>query len=310
MIASVCHLFLALVGAPFLLSVINRTKAWIAGRHGQPWLQPYHDLLRLLRKGAVYSRTTSWVFRAGPLIGLAAVLTATTLVPFGQARALVAFQGDFIAFVYLLGLARLVTVLAALDTGSAFEGMGANREVWFSALTEPALMLSLAALAREVGGNGSLSLSMLHLGMSAAVWSRTGFVLALVAVAWVVVLLSENSRIPVDDPTTHLELTMIHEVMVLDHSGPDFAFILYGAALKLWLFAALFVGLLSPVKTGLPGVDSVIALAEVMGVAVVVGLVESVMARLRLPSVPQLLIGACAISSLAFLIERHGVLLP
>ena len=230
MTESVCHLLLSLAGAPFLLSVINRTKALVAGRRGQPWLQPYHDMLRLLRKGAVYSHTTTWVFRAGPVIGLAAVLTAAVLLPFGNARALVSFQGDFIVFVYLLGLARLVTVLAALDTGSAFEGMGANREVWFSALAEPALMLGLAAVAQEVGGTGPLSLSDLHIGMSAAVWDRAGFVLALVAVAWAVVLLSENSRLPVDDPTTHLELTMIHEVMVLDHSGPDFAFILYGAA--------------------------------------------------------------------------------
>ena len=310
MTESVLHLVLTLVGAPFLLSVINRTKALVAGRRGQPWLQPYYDLLRLLRKGAVYSHTTTWVFRAGPVIGLAAVLTAAALLPFGSARALLWFQGDFIVFVYLLGLARLVTVLAALDTGSSFEGMRANREVWFSALAEPALMLGLAAVAREVGGTGPLSLSDLHLGMSTAVWTQVGFVLALVAVAWAVVLLSENCRLPVDDPTTHLELTMIHEVMHLDHSGPDFAFILYGAALKLWLFAALFVGLLLPVGTGLAGLDTAIGMVGVLAVAVVIGVIESVIARLRLPTIPQLLIGACALAALAFLIERHGVLLP
>jgi formate hydrogenlyase subunit 4 len=310
MTESICHFILTLVAAPFLLSVINRTKAFFAGRRGQPWLQPYYDLFRLLRKGAVYSSTTSWVFRAGPVVGLAAVLTAATLLPFGNARSLLSFQGDFIVFVYLLGLARFVTVLAALDTGSSFEGMGANREVWFSALAEPALMLGIAVIAREIGGTTSLSLSDLHLGMSSAVWSQAGFVLALVSVAWSVVLLSENSRIPVDDPTTHLELTMIHEVMVLDHSGPDFGFILYGATLKLWLFAALFVGMILPVSTGITGLDTLIGLAGVLAVAVVIGVIESVMARLRLPTVPQLLIGSCALVALAFLIERHGVLLP
>ena len=142
MMASV-HILLALALAPLLLGVINRTKAFFAGRNGQPLFQLYYDLAKLLRKGAVYSRTTSWVFRAGPIVGLAAVVLATAIVPLAGVGAPLAFAGDLVLFAYLLGLMRFFTVIAALDTGSAFEGMGASREVQFSALAEPVLFLSL-----------------------------------------------------------------------------------------------------------------------------------------------------------------------
>ena len=148
-LTSVLPPLLALVFAPLLLSVINRTKALVAGRRGQPLLQPYFDLWKLLHKGAVYSRTTTWVFRAGPLVGLSAVLIALAVTPFGNIPALLAFPGDLVFFAYLLGLLRFFTIIAALDTGSSFEGMGASREATFSALTEPALFLGLAAIARH-----------------------------------------------------------------------------------------------------------------------------------------------------------------
>ena len=309
-LASVLHLLIALGLAPFLYGVINRTKALYGGRHGQPWLQTYYDLWRLLRKGAVYSRTTTWVFRAGPIVGLAAVLTAMLMLPFGREPAVIAFQGDFILFVYLLGIARLFLVLAALDTGSAFEGMGANREVLYSALAEPALMLGLAALGRQIvnpnDASEMLSLSYLHLAMTGDVWAAAGLVVPLVAVAWCVVLLAETSRIPVDDPTTHLELTMIHEVMVLDHSGPDFAFITYTATLKMWLFGALVTGLLFPISVGTPVLDTLIAVVAMIVLAFGVGVVESTIARLRLPRIPQLLVGATALAALAFVLEQGG----
>jgi formate hydrogenlyase subunit 4 len=307
---SITQLAIALAGAPFLLSLINRTKALFSGRAGQPWLQPYYDIWKLLHKGAVYSRTTTWVFRAGPMIGLAAVLTALLLVPVGGARALISFSGDFLLLIYLLGLARLFTVLAALDTGSPFEGMGASREVLFSALAEPALLLGLATVGRAVvrpehAVSAVLSLSHLHTAMSLDVWTRpTGLFLLLVAVALMVVLLAETCRIPVDDPTTHLELTMIHEVMVLDHGGVDLAFILYGAALKLWLFAAILVNVVLPIRTGVALLDSTVSLALMPVVAVVVGVIESTMARLRMNRVPHLLVGATALTALAFVLER------
>jgi formate hydrogenlyase subunit 4 len=296
---SVIPPLLALALSPLMPGVINRTKAWFAGRRGPPVLQAYYDLSKLLRKGAVYSRTTTWMFRAGPIVGLAAMLLTTALVPLGGERAPLAFMGDLILLAYMLGLMRFFTVAAALDTGSSFEGMGASREVTFSALAEPALLLGLAAVARLTG---SLSLSGMSGAVSLDTWRQAGPVLALVTAALMVVLLAENARLPVDDPNTHLELTMIHEVMVLDHSGSDLAFILYGAALKLWVLAALLVGLVLPVRTGNAWLDIGAGLGAMFAVVVAVGVVESSMARLRLLRVPQLLVGAGALAALALIL--------
>jgi len=299
MAAAWLNMAIALVLAPLLVGIIQRTKALVAGRTGAPLLQPYHDLAKLLRKGAVYSRTTTWVFRAGPVVGLASVLSALVLLPFGSAPALLSFEGDLVLLAYLLGLMRFFTVVAALDTGSSFEGMGASREVQFAALAEPALFLGLATLARQTG---SLSLSGIFASVSGDGWLHAGPALALVAVALGIVFLAENCRIPFDDPATHLELTMIHEVMVLDHGGPDLAFILYGASLKLWILGALLVGLVLPVRTGHAGADNAVTLAGMFALAVGVGLVESMMARLRLLRVPQLLVGAAVLSAFAFVL--------
>jgi len=291
-------LLLALILSPLLFGVINRTKALFAGRRGQPLLQTYFDLWKLLQKGAVYSRTTTWIFRAGPMVGLAATLTAAGLVPLGNFPALISFPGDFLLFAGLLALMRFFTVVAALDTGSSFEGMGASREVFFSALTEPALLVVLVTLARQTG---QLSLTAMFSPVSGGHWLHAGPVLALVLVALMIVLLAENARIPVDDPNTHLELTMIHEVMVLDHGGPDFAFILYSAALKLWLFAALVVGIVLP-ATPNAWLNLLLATGGMFVIAVIVGVIESIMARLRLVIVPQLLVGAGALAAVAFLL--------
>jgi formate hydrogenlyase subunit 4 len=302
---------LALILAPLLPGVINRTKAFFAGRDGQPLLQLYYDLAKLLKKGAVYSRTTSWVFRAGPVVGLASAVAALFVLPLGGVAAPASFDGDLILLAYLLGVMRFFTVIAALDTGSAFEGMGASREVQFSALAEPTLLLGLAAVARAgvvpvPGGPGGLtepggflSLSAMFSRLSIAAWMHSGPALLMVAGALLVVFLAENSRIPVDDPNTHLELTMIHEVMVLDHGGPDFAMILYGAALKMWILGALLASILIPVRTGNGWLDGAAIVAGLLLLAVVTGAVESGMARLRLLRVPQLLVSAGFLSTLA-----------
>jgi formate hydrogenlyase subunit 4 len=290
---SIIHPVLALLIAPLLLGLINRIKAVFAGRTGQPLLQAYYDLCKLLRKGAVYGKGTSWIFRAGPVVGLSSVLVALSVVPFAGAPALLNFGGDLLLLAYALGLMRFFAVLAALDTGSAFEGMGASREVQFSALAEPVLLLGLVAIARKTG---SLSLSSMLPGLTPQIWTAAGPALAMIAVSLFAILLAENARIPVDDPSTHLELTMIHEVMVLDHSGPDFAFILYSAALKLWVMSALLIGIIMPVRSGNYLVDIPAALAGMSILAVLIGVIESIMARLRLLRVPQLLVGAGAIS--------------
>lgn len=297
-LAGLVHAAMAMILAPLLLGVINRTKAIFAGRTGPPLFQAYFDVWKLLGKGAIYSRTTTWVFRAGPLVSLAAVLTSLLLVPWGAQPAPLAFEGDLILFAGLLALSRFFTVLAALDTGSSFEGMGASREVQFSALAEPTFLLALATLAALTG---SLSLSGMLVDISGGAWLRAGPALALTAAALLVVFLTENARMPVDDPNTHLELTMIHEVMVLDHGGPDLAFISYAAALKLWVLGAILVGILVPPQPGFL-LDAMLRVLGMVLLAVLTGIIESTMARLQLIRVPQLLAGAGVLSVLALLL--------
>ena len=295
---------LALVLAPLLPGIINRVKAKFAGRHGKPVLQTYYDIAKLLRKGEVISRTTTWTFAVAPSVALAGTLCALALLPLGGAASPLAFAGDFVLAAYLLGVGRFAIMLGALDTGSAFEGMGASREATFSALAEPVFFLALMVLTSLCLGLGhgtdtAFSLSTMFGGQTAGAWLTGKGELLLLPVILFILLLVENCRIPVDDPNTHLELTMIHEVMVLDHSGPNMALILYGAALKLWFFAALIAGLLTP---ALPLWQQMgLRVGIVLLLAVVVGIVESVMARLRMERVAYLL-GAAAIMGMLTLI--------
>jgi formate hydrogenlyase subunit 4 len=295
----IIHIVLLLVMPPLLLGVINKTKAWFGGRNGPPLLQPYYDLIKLMRKGMVLSTTTTWVFLAGPVITLVAVVLAGLLVPIGRFDAPIAFVGDLILFAYLFGLARFFTTAAALDTGSSFEGMGAAREVTFACLSEPAMFFALLVLAKV---SGSLMLTdMLHGptgGFSAAVAAP----LVLIAIGLFVVLLAETCRIPVDDPNTHLELTMIHEVMVLDHSGPLLSVILYGASIKLFVLGVVLLHIVSPFQTRQALLDWPLFIVEMLGLSVVIGVVESVMARLQMRHVPYLLVAAILFCGFGFIL--------
>ncbi len=295
------QLAVALLLPPLLLGVIVKVKAFFAGRVGAPLLQLYRDVWKLWRKGSVFSTTTTWVFKAGPGVNLASVLVAVLLMPLGTHRALLSFAGDAILFAYLLALGRFFTIVAALDTGSSFEGMGAAREATFSALAEPGLFLGLMALARK---SGSVSLSQMLGPKLLDAWFDSGGALVLVIASFFVVLLAENSRIPFDDPNTHLELTMIHEVMVLDHSGPALGMILYGAALKLFLLGALIARLVTPISTGNPWLDWLVFVVAMVGLSGLVGIVESTMARLRLLHLPRLLVAASIISVFAIILAR------
>src|SRR6266446_5656428 len=258
----------ALLMAPLLLGIINRTKAFVAGRRGPPLLQPYWDIGKCLRRGAVYGDVTSWIFRLGPVVNLAALLAALLIVPFGGIPSPLSFSGDLIVLAGLLALGRFATVLAALDTGSSFEGMGASREVHFAALAEPAFLLALAVLARVTG---AFSLTPIYHAIVPAAWTAALPTLALVAMTLLILALVENSRIPVDDPTTHLELTMIHEVMVLDHSGPDLGYIHHAAALEMWILGGLLIGLVVPVRSCIVWLDGSAMLLGMAVVAVVIG---------------------------------------
>lgn len=282
---------------PLLLpGIINRVKARWSGRRGPPLSQPAWDVLRLLRKRAVYSTTSTPLFRIAPWVLLITSLASALVTPLLGTTPLVSFSFDFVVLAYAWGLGRAAVMLAALDTGSSFEGMGAAREATFSTLVEPALFLVVgalclfshthtlhAALALEING-----------GASAAAW-------ACAVLCLLVVLQTETSRMPVDDPTTHLELTMVHEVMVLDHSGPELAAIQLGNGVKLLVGSSIIATLLNPLAGEGTALASLLTLGLSVGVAVVVGTIESLIARLRLKAVPQYLGIALAAGTIALL---------
>ena len=299
MIAALLHFALLLFFPPLVLGVINKVKALFAGRQGPPVLQTWRDIVKLMRKEVVLSSTTTWIFRAAPAITLAGMLVAGSLVPFGYFAPPLGFEGDIVLFAYLFGLARFFTTSAALDTGSAFEGMGAAREVTFAFLTEPALFLALLVLAKL---SGSLELGTMLLGPAGGFSIATAAPLVLIALGLFIVLLAETARIPVDDPNTHLELTMIHEVMVLDHSGPLLGAITYSASLKLFILGSVLLHIVMPFKAGNPVADLALFVAGMLGLAVVIGVIESVMARFRMRRVPYLLTGALLCSGAGFVL--------
>jgi formate hydrogenlyase subunit 4 len=288
---------LLLLPIPFL-GIVNRTRALWAGRKGPRILQVGADLLRLLKKRPVYSTTTSWAFPLGPIVVLATTILSGSWIPILGGWAPVSFAFDFVLLAYLWGLGRMATMLAALDTGSSFEGMGASREATFGALVEPVLFLALGTLA---GASGHASLAKL-LSPGGQGIARAAIVAAC-AVALFVVMQAEAARVPIDDPATHLELTMIHEVMILDHAGPELAALQYAAAMKLTLGAALLAGLLNPFHApDAPWRAAGVGLLILAGVAVAVGTVESLVARLKLRAVPQYLLVAGASAVVALLL--------
>jgi formate hydrogenlyase subunit 4 len=289
---------IALVVVPFLLTgIVNRVKSLWSGRKGPPLLQPVYDALRLLRKSSVYSTTTTPLFRIAPWVFLITSVMSAVVTPLFGSEPLASFPFDFVWFAYVWALGRVAIMLAALDTGSAFEGMGAAREATFSTLLEPALFLITGALCL-VSGTHKLS-EALTPDLSAG---GATFVVWLCGVATLFIVLQvETARMPIDDPTTHLELTMVHEVMVLDHSGPDLAAIQYGSAIKLYVGASILATLLNPWAGSSRPTAAVMNLALCGLVAVAVGTVESLVARLKIRTVPQYIAVALASATVALL---------
>ena len=290
------RLALWLLLAPLLPGIINKVKAWVAGRKGPPVLQLYYDLARLWQKSVVLSTLASLGFVFGPAVAWVAVAGAALLLPLGPASGALSFRGDMLVLIYLLALARFCTAWAALETGSAFEGMGAAREVSYAVLAEAAIIAAVLSLCIQTGSTSLVTMLSPSAGAGAV----------LLAAGLFTVLLAENCRVPFDDPNTHLELTMIHEVMVLDHSGPPLAVILHGAAMKLLLFAVLLVQAVVP----LGKLTSLAATGALMGgvltVTVGVGLVESLLARLAFRRVPLLLTTAFLLCLFALLMAWKG----
>ena len=282
--------------APLLPGIINKVKAWVAGRRGPPVLQLYYDLARLSQKNVVMSTLASPGFIAGPAVAWVALAAAALLVPLGPAGGALSFKGDVILLVYLLAVARFCTAWAALETGSAFEGMGAAREVSYAVLAEAALITAILSLSVHTGS----------LTLEAMLTPSAGPGAVLLGGGLFAVLLAENCRVPFDDPNTHLELTMIHEVMVLDHSGPPLAVILHGASLKLLLFAVLLSEAVLPIgRLGPLGATGALA-GSVLAVTVAVGLVESFLARFAFRRVPLLLTTAFLLCVFALLLAWKG----
>jgi len=287
---NVATVILALVHAitvlcmPFLLvGCINRTKSWWTGRRGPGLWQFWHDLRRLLIKRPVYSTTTTPLFRFGAYAVLASMVMVMACAPVLGAYAPLSFRNDFVAVAYTMGLGRLMLMVSALDTGSPFEGMGTAREAMYGVFAEAALFLLLGTAAAATGmGSFADIMGQLHATQYHA-WVVIPMVLALMVLMQV-----EASRMPVDDPATHLELTMIHEVMVLDHSGPDLAAIQFAGALKLTLYGGLIASVLNPFDPMRePGWAMTTSWGVLIAVAVVQGCLESLMARLPLPGVPR-----------------------
>jgi formate hydrogenlyase subunit 4 len=292
-------LILIIIAAAFFTGVIIRVKSLFSGRKGPGIFQPLKDVGRLFKKGVVYSETTSFVFQIAPTIYFASVVMAMLVVPFGQSKGFISFSGDFIFFAYVLALGKFFSIISAMDTGSSFEGMGASREALYSMFAEPAFFILMGSLALLTGHTSFQEMfAALHIGsyISYALAILGTFVLMMVAMV-------ENSRMPIDDPKTHLELTMVHEVMILDNSGFDLGLILTAGYLKFAIYGALVVNLfigVFPYKYSIP-MFFVIQLVLASGV----GLIESFMARFRMSHNAQFIFVLTSVSLLIF----FGVLL-
>jgi len=302
---SITILALAILLAPFYSALILKVKAFFGGKKGPPLLINYFTLIKLLKKGSVYSTSTTVIFKLGPMVSLSAAVTVLMFLPIAGQPPLFSFNGDVILLLYLLGLGRFFTIAAAMDTASPFEGMGAAREAYFPIICEATLFMILILFTILTG---QLSLAAYFWsGQPLMLWQTAGSPLLFVVIALFIILLTENSRVPVDDPATHLELTMIHEVMVLDHSGPDFALIELGAFLKLFFYATLVSLLICPFSLGSPAADIGLFFCILAVVYAAVGVTESVMARFRMDKVPQFVLTSFALAFFATVITLEFI---
>jgi formate hydrogenlyase subunit 4 len=291
---NIISIILAIILAPLFPGIVNQTKAFFGGRRGPGLFRLYADLLKLLRKSCIRPEHSTWVFDIAQCVSLASVIAAAIIFPWTGVGAPVVVAPT-VLFFYLLASGRFFTVLGALDAGNAFEGMGASREVQFSAIAEGVVFIILGFL---VMANGDFSLTGTLSGVSGDLWQHNAIPLILIFIAFLAIFLLENCRVPFDDPETHLELTMIHEAMLLDVGGPDMAFALYAAALKFELLAAFLVTMIIPPFEG-QTVQFLFVFGGVVVVSVMTGIIESIMARYRFLKTPQILLGAALMASLA-----------
>jgi formate hydrogenlyase subunit 4 len=288
-------ILLILFSSIFFTGIIIRTKSIASGRKGPGLLQPVKDVIKLFRKGAIYSETTSIIFRVAPIVYFSSVLMACLVIPFGTYKGIVSFDGDFIFFAYILALGKFFSIISAMDTGSSFEGMGASREALYSMFAEPAFFILIGSFALLTGNTSFYDIfSTLHLGSSI-----TYTLGALASFVLIMITMIENSRMPVDDPKTHLELTMIHEVMILDNSGFDLGLIFTAGYLKFAMYGAIIAGFFIAELSFVWSI-AIFLMIQVL-FAVIVGLIESFMARFRMSHNPQFILALSSVSFLIFL---------
>jgi formate hydrogenlyase subunit 4 len=305
MTQSIILWLLAMLLAPFFSAVILKVKAFFGGKKGPPLLINYYTLIKLFKKGSVYSTSSTFIFKMGPMVSLVAAMTALLFMPIAGLAPVVSFNGDVIFILYLLGLGRFFTIAAAMDTASPFEGMGAAREAYFPIICEAAMFTILILFYKLTG---DLSLADYFSGSQPAdLWHAAGAPLLFVIMALFIVLLTENSRVPVDDPATHLELTMIHEVMVLDHSGPDLALIELGSFIKLFFFSSFLARLICPFDMGTPVLNAGMFGAALLLVYASAGITESVTARYRMDRVPRFVLTSFALAFFATIITLEFI---
>jgi formate hydrogenlyase subunit 4 len=291
--------FLFILGiSPMLVGIINKQKALLTGRRGAPIWQPYYDLLRLSRKETIYASTASFISRLAPVVSFSAILIAGFMLPIGYVRPLLSFSGDIIVFAYLLGLARFFQILGAMDIGSSFEGMGAAREAAFAVFAEPIYFFTIGSLAFV---SGYTSLYEVYLSIHLDNPSSLVFIIVS-SISAFFLMVTECSRMPIDDPTTHLELTMIHEVMILDNSGIDLFLYQYSSYIKIMIYGIYEVLFFNPFSLHNQWLGFSLFVILLLLLSTIIAWVETMIARLRIKDIPQYLLFATAIGILNLLI--------
>jgi len=293
LLSAIFQIFIILALSPLLSGIIKKTKAFFQIRKGPSIFQPYYDIAKLLKKDSVISQNVSWIFHSAPIISFATVLTAGLLIPIYITSLPFGFAGDLIAVVYLFALARFFTALASLDAGSSFGGMGGSREMFVAAMVEPALMLSIFAVALNVG---STNLSYISQTVSDMGIDALSPYQILAFVALFIIAIAETGRIPVDNPSTHLELTMIHEAMILEYSGKQLAIVELGAMVKQLLVFSLIANIFFPWGIASAGASIaafafalVVYIVKIIIIGLAMAVVETSTSKWRLFRLPDLL---------------------
>jgi len=284
--------------APLFAGLVNKQKAKLTGRVGAPILQPYYELQRLFKKETINATTSSFISRVAPILNFVSIIIAAAILPVGFWKPLISFNGDIILFAYILGLSRFFQILAAMDIGSSFEGMGAAREATFALFAEPIFFFTIGSIAFISGYTSiydiyhSIQLENISYEVFIVICSISVFMLAV----------TECSRMPVDDPNTHLELTMIHEVMILDNSGLDLFFYQFSSYIKLCIYAVLEISFFYPFSQQSYLVGIIIFIVGIIALSFSLAVVETITSRFKMKNIPLYLLFATAIGILNLLI--------